>query len=352
MKKQITTIAQYVLGGAVILTLSGCAPWDMIKEKLGMSEKKAEEVALESPTTQLPKEVKGDVALLSIDGKPILEKAEFENFLTQFANSNEFFRSLGAENIPAEIKRKIFDKVVQNKLIAYKAKQMGIPAQDEFKKTYDETVKLVTESLLVQFYEKDFLEKVAVSATEVRSNYDENKEQYIKVAGGVNVKGLKFTDKKIADGFYDSVKKDMSGFDAKAKAHEKGDFQDFGLVSQDPRAAVHSAVPSGVREEAFKGKKVEDVALAVDGDNYWVIQMSDRKESQHFAFDEIKEQLETIVRSAKFKKELEEHLNDLRGEFTLDINNEYFAETQKVVQLPIDQLPIRKIDEVETEEQA
>ena len=191
-----------------------------------------------------------------------------------------------------------------------------------------------------------------MSDGEVRSDYDANKEQYIKVAGGTQVKGTKFTDKAAADSFYDDVTKNVNEFETLAKANDKGEFQDFGLVSEDPRTLIHSTVPAAVREAALAVKKDPSVEKVTEGDQFWVIHVSDKKETQHFAFDEIKEQLQTKVRSKKFADELESRLKALRDEFTIDINNTYFTPTQKVVRLPIDQLPIRKIQQEEKKEQA
>ena len=105
--------------------------------------------------------------------------------------------------------------------------------------------------------------------------------------------------------------------------------------------------------------KVPGIQTVKDGDNRWIIQVHDKTDSEYFAFDEIKSQLEVVVRSNKFRNKLEARTRQLRDEFTVDVNEDFFKKAapqpqammadnsegnQNVVRIPIDQLPIKKID--------
>ncbi len=359
MNKTVNKTIKAVIVGAALLTLPACAPLEWIKDKMGMGK------TVEAPAKPAKKTTTAsadtETVLLSIDGEPALTKGEYDKYLTQMMQSNPYFRSVGPDALPEDVKRKVLDRILETRLIVKKAKGLGVDGREEYKKAYDETVKLVEDSLLVQFYEKDVLDQVSVTDDEVRSEFDTNKERYVKVAGAVEVAGVRFEDKNDADTFYDKAAKAPAQFESLAKAEQKGTFKELGRVSQDPRQMAASDIPMTVRSAALTMTNIPGIQTVKDGDTRWVIKVHGKTDSEYFAFDEIKTQLEVVVRSNKFRNKLEARTRQLRDEFTVDVNEDFFKKAVpqammaqngqgNVITIPVDQLPIRKIDQSAAEE--
>jgi len=82
------------------------------------------------------------------------------------------------------------------------------------------------------------------------------------------------------------------------------------------------------------------------GKNFWVIHASDKKEAEVFDFDEVKPQLEVMLRNNKFREELDKHIKELKGEFTIDVNEDFFKDNAP--KLP-EGVKIKTKEEVEAE---
>ncbi len=306
-----------VLSGAALLFLSGCAPYNFVKEKLFGKEEAQKETKSYTSASAGPN-------LLNINGEAALSKGEFDKYLTQLVQSNRYFQSLGVAGLPGEVKRKVFDRLVQQRLIVKKAEKMGLDDQDAFKKSFAETQKLIKESLLVQMYEKDILADVSVEGQEVASEYEKNKSRYVKVAGGVLIEAISFKDSSDADFFYERVNNNADNFVALAKIEARGEFRDFNRVSSVVFGQQAAQVPAAIRSAAMQVASFPGIKKVKDTDKIWVMRASDKKATVYFTLEEIKSQLEMIVRANKFKEALDVKLKALREEFTVDVNEDLF----------------------------
>ena len=276
-------------------------------------------------------EKKEDKVLCSLNGKPVIKESEFTGNLTQMLQSNPYFRGAGVDALPLVIKKKFFDEMVKQRLIIADAEAQNITKDAEFIKAYKDMKKLVKDSLLVQFREKKLFESIKVDDADVQKNFDENKERYIKVAGGIAVSGVKFDKAVAADAFLAKAKAQAGSFDALAKAELGGKFNDFGRVNKganNPGMAADT-VPAPVKEAVFAISKLPGVTKVKMGNDFWVIGASDKKEPVYFELKEIKPQIENMIKSNKFKESLEKLLVDLKVKYPMTIDETYFKDKEK-----------------------
>jgi len=250
-----------------------------------------------------------------------------------------------------QVKRKFFDELVKQELILAWAIKNDIEDTAEFKKSFAEMVKLVKRSLLVQQFESQIFKDIVVTDADVKKHFDENKEKFIKEPGGVLVSGIKFKNAEKADAFLEKAKANKSDFVELAKEEDSTNFQDFGRVSEQPQQPQQpmgqgSDVPSAIQKKALELKTLPAIAKVKVGKNIWVIHVSDKKTPEYFKLDEIKPQLETMLKNNKFREVLDGKIKTLRGEFTIDVNEDFFKETK--VGLP-EGMKIKTREEVEAE---
>ena len=144
------------------------------------------------------------------------------------------------------------------------------------------------------------------------------------------LEGVRFEDKEKASAFFDSVKGKQNEFAKLAEKADGGEFKDFGRVSKEPAKGgfAMSDVPSQVKDKALSLKKFPAVEKIDAGKNVWVIRASDKKETEYFNLDEIKPQLEVMLKNNKFREEIEKQVKDLRKDFTIDVNEDFFKEAK------------------------
>ena len=75
-------------------------------------------------------------------------------------------------------------------------------------------------------------------------------------------------------------------------------------------------------------KKYPDAQLIVDGKKHWVVAATESVEPTHFAFEEVKDQIEAMVRSQKFQEAVAKRMDELKVEFPIELNEALFADAQ------------------------
>jgi len=274
------------------------------------------------------------VTLLNIDGKPVLTESDFMNFLNQMLQSHPYFKGAGPEILPFSVKRKFFDELIKQELIVAWATQNNIEDNSEFKKAYREVKKLAKRSLLIQQFEKDIFDNINVSNSEIDQEFKKNKDKFIKVAGGVLVSGISFDDSNKANAFYDKVKNKTkaSEFIELAKKEDEDNFKDFGRVGKVAKQAgpmMTSDVPLPIRNKVSALTKLPSIEKINTGKTTWVLHVSDKKEDTYFDLDEIRPQIEMMLRNNKFREELDKEVSKLHKTFTVDVNEDFFKKAEQ-----------------------
>jgi peptidyl-prolyl cis-trans isomerase C len=317
MKKN-NNMAKLILAVVAVSLLGGCKPvMDFFKNK---------RVAKKVESNKLPKSyADNSPVLLNIDGMPAITENDFNKHLTQMLQVNPYFRGASLDSLPGQLKRKFFEELVKQELILAWANKNNVDQDADFRKNYEEMKKLVKRSLLVQNFETKLFEDVKVLDADVKDHFEKNKDKFVKEPGGVNVEGISFEDNEAANTFLALVKGKEAEFKTLAKAQDKDAFKSFGRI-EDKQASMGSFVPKEIKDKALSLKKYPSVVKVQSGGKVWVICATDKKDTQYFELAEIKEQLEGMLKNNKFREILEEKVKDLKGDFTLDINEDFFSE--------------------------
>lgn len=307
-------------GSALILTVSllpGCKVFDFLKKKdvTAASESKAAD---------------GGVSLCSIDGKSVINKDDFDKRVTQVLQSNPYFRGAGVDSLPMNVKSNLLNRFAEEELLVINASTQGIENDAEFKKTREEMFKLVERSLLIQFSEKKIYDGIQISEEQSKGYFAKNKERYVKVAGGILVNGVKFDTEAAASAFLAKAKANIKNFDKLAKQDKLGKFREFGRVSKEGNAAMGmEMVPAPIKEAVLALPNVPAVQKVKEGKAFWVVAAMDQKPSVYFEFNEVKPQVEAMIKNDEFRTKLKTEIDKLKSEHKVTINEDFFKEATK-----------------------
>ncbi len=295
-----------------------------------------------APVAQVPNaDSDGGTTLCSINGKPVINESDFMKSITQVLQANPFWRGAGgADALPLAIKRKFLDEMVKQELIIADAQKNNVEKDPAFTKELEEMLKLVKRSLLVQFFEKRIFDSIEVTNSDIEKHYKENKDRYVKVAGGVLVCSVAFDSESAADEFKAKAPSDMQAFEKLAKQETAGSFNDYGRVSKDARgeAGVEIA-PKALKNAALGLKDFPGVGKVKVGKQFHIFCAADPKETEFFDLDEIRTQVEGILKNNQFRDKLDERLKSLSGSYEVSINEDYFnTKEQETPQGDADQM--------------
>lgn len=311
-------------GSALILTVSllpGCKMFDFFKKK-------------EATAASESKSADGTVTLCSIDGKAVINKDDFDKRVNQVLQSNPYFRGAGVDSLPMNVKSNLLNRFAEEELLVINAAKLGIESDAEFKKTREEMFKLVERSLLIQFSEKKIYDGIQVSEEQSKDYFEKNKDRYVKVAGGTLVNGVKFDTDAAANAFMAKAKSDIKNFDKLAKQDKLGKFREFGRVSKDGNAAMGmDMVPAPIKEAVLALPNVPAVEKVKEGKSIWVVAAIDQKPSVYFEFNEVKPQVEAMIKNNEFRNKLKTEIDKLKSEHKVAINEDFFKEAAKPAEL-------------------
>jgi len=314
MKRSTRFVAK---GSALVLSLAFITGCEMFKKK---------DAAKETANLSEADKVASAKVLCKIDEKAVIKESDFISNLTQMLQANPYFRGAGIDALPMTIKRKFFEELVKQEVIVAHETKNNLENDKEFNKALDEMVKLVKRSLMVQFFEKKIYEGLKVSDSEVSKHFDENKERYVKDPGGVVILGAKFTKDDQATAFLTEAKANLGNFEKLAKANKQSTFKDFGRVSKGMARGMPDSTPAPVKDSAFAMNKLPGIEKVKVGSEFWIIKASDKQEASYFQLSEIKPQVEAMLKNNLFRDALDKRLKDLKGEFKIVIDEEYFKD--------------------------
>ncbi len=306
----------YIKGCAallVVLTFSGC---DFFRKKEVVEPKADSKVA--------------GAALCTINGDITITEGDFVNNLNQMIQSNPYFRGATAESLPKDIQHKFFEQLVTQSLIEKQAIKNNVEKDAEFIKAYNETKKLVKRHLMVQFYEKKLFDGIEVSEADITKHYNENKDRFVKVAGGVLAMGARFETDALATAFMNKAKINPDNFEKMAKDEKSAKFRDFGRVGKEqPRGFQFEVVPGPIKESVLSMTKLPGLEKIKVGKEFWVVKAWDKKDTVLFELSDVKSHIEAMLKSNKFKDVIDENVKKLKQEFKVVTNEDYFKDAAK-----------------------
>ncbi len=301
-------------GSLFVLTLALIPGCDMGKKKEANSASSSTE---------------GGTVLCKLDGKAVINEAEFNSNISQMLQANPYFKGAGAQSLPPSIKRKFFDELIKQELIIVDAAKQNLEADAEFKKALADMQKLIKRSLTVQFFEKKIYDGIVIEDAEIAKHFEENKERYMKNAGGVLVGAVRFDSDRDADLFQAKVSSVPSYADFEKAAKDKsGQFRSFGRVSKQeaPRGYQGENVPQQIKDAALNAKSLPHVSKVKAGKDIWILHASDKHEAEIFDLNEIKPQIISMLKNNKFREKLDQAIANLKAKISIEVNEEFFKE--------------------------
>jgi len=271
---------------------------------------------------------KDDVVLLKIDGNPVMTKNEF------YKEMATMIGGMDPAMLPKATQKRAIEDLAKFELSVVAANKIGLSKDPEFRQAYQEQKDRLKKALLIRMYEKKIFDSISVPESDVRADYDKNKSRYIKEQGGAMVTGVTFAKEGDAKSFYEKAKglaKDA--FDSLGRK-TSGRFREFGRVGKDATGYGAQMVPEGVRDSAVKLTKLPAVDFVKEGKEFWVVHVSDRKNASIFPFEEIKERVENQLKMNKFMGERNNRYEELKKEFSVEINEEFFKEATAPEEAP------------------
>ncbi len=324
MKSNAKIISQIGLGILVVSLFVGCKPlFDLFRKK---AEKEVVEVEKE-----VKEELDTSPVLLTIDGKTAITETKFKKHLNQMLQMNPYFRGAGIDSLPVQLQRKFFDELIKQEVILAWAYKNDMDEDSQFLKSLGEMIKLVKRSLLVQGFEKKIFDGIVIPVKERKDYFNKNKEKFVKDPGGVQVSGIKFDIEEKADDFYQKVRgKSAADFAKLAKKENEKNFKDFGRVGDGevPKTGfMMQKTPASIKRKVTSIKRFPNIDKVKAGKDFWVAHFSNKKDKVYLTFEEIDaQQIEPMLKHNKFRDELNKHVDKVKSEFTLDINEDRFKQ--------------------------
>ncbi|MCK4650871.1 hypothetical protein KAT08_01725 [Candidatus Babeliales bacterium] len=333
----INSIYKFGITILVISLFVGCKPLSDFFKK-GKKEKVEDIVKKGEP--------KG-VVLLKVNGE-VANESDFNEYLNQMLQMNPYFRGATAESLPAPLKENFFNEYKKRiEILAYQKKQK-VYEESDFIADYKKMCGLVKDSLLIQRFEKNVYDKISVDDSEIKKYFENNKkDKFKKEDESVSILAIKYKDSKIADEFYDSVKgKGKEEFEKISNKEKDGEFKDFGRVAKEQKGMEVNNVPKSVKDKAFKLRRFPSIEKIKVGKNVWVACFSDKRDVEYFELDEIKPQIEAMLRRNKVRDELMKQIEIIEKELNIYVNEGYFKEKKQMLPPGV---KIKTKEEVEAE---
>lgn len=302
-------------GSAMILSLTFLSGCEMFKKKEVTESSKA--------TTEA--EAVGKT-LCSINGEAVISEADFINNLKQMIQSNPYFRGATLESLPKELLRKFLDQLTTQALIEKYSIKNHIEDDAEYIKAYNETEKLLKRSLMVQVFEKKLYDSLKVSDSDIKKHYAENKDRFVKVAGGVLAMGARFESEQAADAFLTKAKSNMDDFEKLATSDTSAKFRNFDRVTKESKGFQYETVPTPVKDAVLAMTKLPGLEKVKAGKEFWVVKAWDKQDTVIFELEEVKAHIESMLKNNLFKDALEARVKEIKKDFNVNVNEAYFKE--------------------------
>lgn len=324
MKKNVLSMTRVLLSGVLLIVFSGCALLDQVRGWFSPA-KGAEGHPM---TVGVDEDKDLGPVLVLIDGEPVLYKGEFDAYLTQMLQMYPQLKGvLTPESLPEPLKKNVLQKLIDQELIVAWAKKSRVEQSAEFKKSFEEAIKVVKKHIMIQSFEKSIMDKVEASDSEVRAEFEKNKKRYIKSPGGTSLASIKFDSVEAAEEFFNKVEGKEKQFEELAQKESSENFRSFGRIDKD---STFPGLPDAVKNAALAVNKFPALKTVKDDKTTWVICVADRTETEYKGLDEVKGDIELMIRSQKFQKEVEKRVESLKKEHKVEIKEEHLKNGAKL----------------------
>jgi len=297
-----------------VLFLSGCK-W--------FGDKK--EAAKPADPTYKTTDLKEGVLAVWGDGTPLLTQKEFDEVLDFAMKEQPELQGLAEAFLPM-LKKNLFNTLVTQKIISKWVEKNNIDKTEEYKAKLKKGIEAITLRINVDYFSKQFDHDP--TPADLKDYYEKNKDRVALVSkGGIKAAGVKFDSQADAKAFLTKAKAKIADFEKLAKADEKlaKNLQDFNYVNKDSRQLVKALRDKILALTAFPTV----ILVKADDNTFWVVKATEKTEDKYRMFDELKEQIENMVRQTKQNEEAMKKLEGLKAEYGVKVDEDAFAPKQQ-----------------------
>lgn len=210
--------------------------------------------------------------------------------------------------LPDEMKKQIIDGAINRKLLAKNALDSGVEKDAE----YIDAMNRIKEDVALQVWQKQKVDSIKFSEKEKKEFYNKNKEKFI-IPENFEARHILVDSEKDAKDVVKELDKAVNKeakFKELAKAKSKdGAGQNEGYLG---KFSANDMVPdfSNAIKALKKGTYSKTPVKTEFG--YHVIFLIDKTPSNELSYDEVKDNIERIMKSEKLNKDIEQLVSDLR----------------------------------------
>lgn len=259
--------------------------------------------------------------LMTIKGKPAITTdslaVEKEDYLKSMPQLVEAMKHIDPKEFDHYLLEGLVGQYIADEYVTSNKIDQTPAYQAELKKLY----RNMDRTLNAIYFNKQI--SVTVPDSEVKSFYEVNKNKIQGVVishGGVAAQGIEFANLAEARAFVSQVKSAQNNFTKVAQEDGLTDkIKDFKLVN-----AYSIGIDEQLRDKIVAIKTVPAVELIEVNDKFWVVFATAKEESKYVPYEQIKDRLKQQLEQMKRSELLEKKINELRQEYAVTVNEDYF----------------------------
>ncbi len=308
--------------------LPSCAVWDWVKEKLGMGKPVAEKVEPQSGSSGTHNTT--DV-LVTMGGKPIITVESFQQEKQELFESNPRLKAMLAFMDEKQLDRNLIDGLTHQAIVDKYVIDSKIDQSKEYQQELERMSKSIRHMLNAKFFGQGI--KVAVSDSEVKDFYEENKDtipELMLSKGGIKTDALMFGQEAAAKEFMQKVQAHRGDMQKAAKEAGMADkVKAFNLVNEQS-----IGIDPALRDKIVALKSVPTVELfKIDDKAFWVVSASKKEESRYIPFNaEVQAGLKQTLEKEKHSDLIKNEIERLKDEYKVVIDEDFFKAEEENAQ--------------------
>lgn len=311
--KQLTSMTTRFFAVGLLLALSGCN-WG--------SKKK----------TSMEQATDGSQVLYTIDQRPVVTAAQFEDYYNQVLASDPRLQSM-AGFLP-NLKKEIFDALANQELLVIWADNQGMFDSEDFQKNLNQGIQQIRRMHAAKKFGEAKVGKITVTESEIRDYYEQHKDpELVATPGGIKAAGIEFATKDAATAFFNKVKNTPNSVITTAKMEKLA-------VKSFPPINKYSFEVDMPIKAALESKTSFPVVVMAQGSDkkWWVVVGESKQETKFRPLDEVRDAISGAVEREKGMKQFSDEINKLKETMTITEDAEYFAQPSEGQKPDLEQL--------------
>lgn len=298
--KNMTSMSTRFFAVGLLLALSGCDWFGKKKTDLGQA-------------------ADGSQVLYTIDQRPVVTAAQFEDYYNQVLASDPRLQSM-AGFLP-NLKKEIFDALANQELLVIWAENQNMFDSEEFQKNLNQGIQQIKRMHAAKKFGEEKVGKVTVTQAEIRDYYEQHKDpELVATPGGIKASGVEFGNKDAATAFYNKVKNTPGAFSNAAKM-DKLNVKAFAPIN---KYTFDVDMPI---KAALETKTTFPVVAMVQGSDkkWWVVVGESKQETKFRSLDEVRDAIAGAVEREKGMKQFSDEIGKLKQTMSITEDTDYFA---------------------------